>query len=254
MLFPGSRQLRQVALVGALALVGCGGGHSSGPGYGVFAWRIFDIEDTQFTSALLCSQAGAGSVDVTLFDRTGAAVPNSTVTALCTDGYVSTPEVPAGPYTLQFDLYGDQTVYGNDSTLLDSYYNNTETYPIGPGMSDYRSRVYAPLQVRSFVVGYTIYYQSVLSTCAAVGASYVDLDFTVTGSTAVVTSRLPCQYVVGASYGQGASFPIPFDATSAQWSLYLVDAAGKDIQSIAGTTVSVSGQADVRLGTQTFSL
>jgi hypothetical protein len=256
MLFSRSRQLRLAGFVCALALAGCGGGgHSSsgGPGSGYFSWYIFDIEDVQYAEALSCDVAGAGSVVVTLTNQSsGYSYPQAPV--LCAAGEIITTEVPAGPYTLTFDLYGDPTIYG-DAPLLDTF-TTGETFHIGGGLVDFRGQTYAPFQIRSFILGWDIYYRSVLSSCAAVGATYVDLDFTVTGTSTIVTSRFACIDGDPSSGGLGVgSFAIPYSAASATWQLYLLDAAAQELQMIdGGAAVAIPAAGDVNLGYQVFSL
>jgi hypothetical protein len=255
MLFSRSRQLRLAGFACALSLAGCGGGgHSSGaPGSGLFTWYNFDIEDGQYTTALTCAEIGAGSVVVTLTEQnTGASYPQPAVS--CADGQIVTSEVPAGAYALRFELYGDPTIYGN-APLLDMF-DTSETFHIAGGLVDFSSQTYAPFQIRSFILGWDIYYQSVLSNCATVGAAYVDLDFTVPGASMPVTSRFNCIDGNPSSGGSGVgSFAIPYDAASATWQLYLLDAAAQELQMIdGGAAVAIPAEGDVSLGFQLFSL
>ena len=261
MLFSGSRQLRLAGILSALALVGCGGGPKHNPpggtggtggtnGYASFSW---DIYDATATTILPCAQVGAAKVVVTLFPEPSGTPAYKQDAVSCAAGEISTSYVPAGSYWVQLDLYGDPAIYGNADTPLDSFSladssGTPLVFPLGPGFNDYRGSTGA-FVVRSFLVGWSVYVSSVLSSCAAVGATYVDLDFAVGSSSAWVTSRFAC------ATGEGASYAIPYGETTAQWRLYLVDAAGNDIPPAAalGGTVGVSATADVGLGTQIFS-
>jgi hypothetical protein len=236
-----------VTLAG-FALAGCGSGHTSkgGAGYATFDWYIHDIEDTAATpaSALTCTEAGAGTVVVTLTDQATGTVYTQNPVA-CADGAMSTADVPAGSYTAGFDLYGDPAIYGNPPPLLDSF-DATGTFHILGGANDFRSQ-YAPFIVQAFTVDWSVYVNSALSSCAAVGASYVDLDFAVAGSTAWVTRRFSC------SAGGGVSYAIPFGPTSAQWKLYIVDTGGNDLQTIDGGAITLPTTTNVNLTPQYFS-
>jgi hypothetical protein len=250
MLFPGSRQLRLAGILATFALAGCGSGHSGGAGgtgYATFAWYLFDIEDSSYTTALTCAEVGATSVVVTLTNQATGTVYTQTA-ANCADGAMSTTYVPAGSYTAGFDLYGNPAIYGNSTTLLDSF-DATGLFPIHAGANDFRSE-YAPFIVQSFTVAWSVYYQSALTTCAAVGATYVDLDFAVAGSSSWVTSPFNC------ATGSGVSYAIPYftTPTTAQWKLYLVDATGTvDLQVIDGGTVTLPTTTNVNLPTQYFT-
>jgi hypothetical protein len=248
-----SPQIHLAGLLGMLALFGAGcggGGHTNsgtaGDAYASFAWSIYDIEDTTFRSPLSCAAVGASNVAVTLTNQqTGSIYGPNTVSCSSSNMEMSTAYVPAGDYAVGFDLYGDPTIYGNASTLLDSF-DGTGTFHLYPGLNDFRSPD-AAFITQSLVVGWGVYSQGVLSACSYVGAKSVDLDFQVPGSSARITSTFDC------NQGSGISFPIPYGATSAQWQMYAVDFSGQDIASVAGGTVPVPSNADVHLGTQYFS-
>jgi hypothetical protein len=243
-----SSKLGFAGMVAVFALAGCGSGHpaKSGAGYATFNWYIHDIEDTVATpaTALSCAETGAASVVVTLTDQaTGTAYTQNAVP--CPDGVMSTAEVPAGNYTAGFDLYGDPAIYGNPPPLLDSF-DATGTFHIVAGPNDFRSQ-YAPFIVQAFTVDWSVYYNAALSSCAAVGAAFVDLDFAVAGSAAWVTSQFGC------TASHGVSYSIPYGPATAQWKLYLVDAAGNDLQAIDGGTVTLPSTTNVNLAPQYFS-
>jgi hypothetical protein len=230
-------------IVAALALAGCGS--SSSDASASFQWSIYDIEDTTMKSPRLCSDVGASQVVLTLTnDATGGVYQNP---FSCSLMQASTSSVPAGDYTVGFDLYGDVTTYGNSTTLLDSF-DGSSTYHLYAGTNDYRNAT-PPFFVQSILVDWALYSQGVSTTCAAMGAQYVDLEFTVGGSSTPITSRFDCTTV-----SAGTSFPIPFGTTSVQWQLFLVDPSGQDIVSLPGATVAVPSNTDINLGTQSFSL
>jgi hypothetical protein len=253
--FTRSQQGHLAGILGALALFGAGCGSSQnssgGQGYASFAWRIYDLEDTTFSRVLDCSAVGAANVVVTLTNvQSGVAYPQSP--ASCSDLQMSTAYVPAGDYNVGFDLYGKLAIYGNTTTLLDSFdvgdiNGNTAVIHLYSGLNDFRTP-YAAFITQSFFVDWSIYNQGVPTTCSNVGAADVDLDFEIAGSSTQITSSFTC------STGSGASFAIPFGATTAQWQLYLVDPNGTNIGSLPGATVGVPSNSDVNLGQQYFDL
>jgi hypothetical protein len=258
--FTRSRQGHLAGIFGMLALfgAGCGSNNKSGSGdaYASFAWSIYDIQDS--TRLRSCAEVGAASVVVTLMNqRTGDVYTQNPVSCSGSNMEMSTAYVPADNYTVGFDLYGDPAIYGNATTLLDSFdladgYGTTVVLPLYAGLNDFRGSV-APFVTQSFIVGWGIYYQGVPTTCSSVYAAGVDLDFAILGSSTWVTSPFDC--VTGA----GTSYAIPYDPTtqqrptSAQWKLYLVDSTGQDIASLAGASVFVPTNTDINLGSQYFS-
>ncbi|MBN2576135.1 MAG: hypothetical protein JXP73_16360 [Deltaproteobacteria bacterium] len=236
-------------LFAAFALLGCGSGRKSGSGYASFRWNIYDIGTGE---ALSCAQIGANTVMVTLFDGAGAVVAQDS--ASCAGGEISTSEVPTGSYFVGFDLYGDPSVHGGVASLLDSFdladeYNTRITLAIRPGPNDYRATT-AEFLVRSFVVGWTFASGAPASVCAALGAAYVELDFSVVGASQPVTSRFYC------TDGQGTSLPYPYPSdwtqTTTQWWLYLLDGAYNEIGRIEGGTVGLVRDNNINLGTHLF--
>ncbi len=229
----------------------------SSPGSATFSWYVFDIETgtSNPTLAIGCAAAGAGSVAVTL---TGVStqVPKQSIVP-CTDGTVAMANVPSGAYYAAFDLYGDPAIYGNSTTRIDGFQATDNSgqamvFTIGPGSNSDFTDLYAPFVVQSFTVSWRIFAQGVATTCAAVGASYVDLAFMTLdpatgGTTNWVTSRFPC------TSGTGASDAIPYGPTQVQWALSLVDAAGRDLQTINGGTVTLPTDSNVNLPQQSFS-
>ncbi len=227
----------------ALALAGCGS--SSSGASASFQWSICDIEDTAQKSPLTCPEVGASQVVLTLTNQATGDVYQNPFS--CSLRQVSTPSVPAGNYAVRLDLDGDPKTYGNATTLLDSF-DGSSTYQLYAGTNDFRNAT-PPFFVRSLLVDWAVYSQGVSTTCAAMGAQYVDLEFTVGGSSTPITSRFDCTTV-----SAGTSFPIPSGATSVVWQLLLVDASGQAIVNLPGATVAVPSNTDIDLGTQSFDL
>jgi hypothetical protein len=254
MRFPNLWQLFLVGILVPLAFAGCGSSKPLG-GTAIFSWYLFDIEDTTYATELACADVGAATVTVTL---TNVADPSLvyTYTAPCGDGVLETPVVPAGSYYAGFDLFGDPQIYGNATTRLDGFdatdaSGNYAVFPIRGGGNDFTAS-YAPFIAQSFTVSWGIYAQSLPTSCAAVGAAYVYLDFLTLdpvagGTTGWVTSPFNC------ATGAGVSYAIPYGPTTVQWSLALVDAAGVDIQVLPGGTVVLSTTSNVNLAPQSFA-
>jgi hypothetical protein len=249
----GSRQVQLgrffAATLSALTLVGCGSGHV-GPGAGgsasaSFSWSIYDVGDTTYRTPLSCASVGAGQVVLTLISQDTGHTYSTAAAAPCSVGQATTYGVPAGYYTVGFDLYGDPEVYKNSTTLIDSF-DSTDTFYLYAGSNtDYRNPSEA-FFTRSLIVGWNIYSQGAPALCAA--GETVDLEFFTPGATDWVTSTFDC-----AAYA-GTSFPYPVDAASTQWRMYLVSAAGADLGTIAGGSVGLSLHSDINLGTQSFSV
>jgi hypothetical protein len=256
-----STGLRQACLAGIFAILagfavaGCGSGHSGGgggpgggTGYATLSWYIFDIEDSTYGYPLYCEDAGAASVVVTLTDQaTGAAYPQAAVA--CSTWAMSTTDVPTGDYAATFELYGDPQIYGNATTLLDSF-TATGNFHILAGANDFTQKWYAPFVVQSFTVSWGIYSGTTEISCAAAGAAYVYLDFLVPGATTWVTSRFDCNTGAGTSY---AIPPVGVGAT-VQWSLSLMDATETvAIQTITGVPIALPSTTNVNLTPQYFT-
>ena len=259
------------AILVALALAGCsggslarpgpsgpygsGGGSGSGSGYATFAWSIFDIEESTVDPALAlsCSQVGASTVVITLSDLNGNPVSQDAFP--CAGASVgSTSYVPAGLYLASFDLYGDPAIYRNSTTLLDGFTATDATgqYAVfdifAGGENDFTLESFI---AQRFTVSWSIYSQGIATTCPAVGASYVYLDFVTLdpaagGSTTAISRALRC----GDGYGE--SFAIPYGPRQVAWSLSLGNGAGQDIQVIDGGTVTVPTDRNINLLPQRF--
>jgi hypothetical protein len=253
MLLSSSRQVHLVGLIGALALVGCGSGGrkppgGAGTGYASFTWRVFDPAGYEYQT---CSEVGLGALTVTLIDQvTGSEYPTANV--VCDDMAAYTVAVPTGNYSVRFEAFGDPLIYGNATTKLDDFFitdvNSGElaVFPIYAGLNDY-TLDYAVVVFRSFFVGWSFASGPASLMCAQVGASFVDLDVYTSAGSTPVTSRFDC------AAGQGISFPYPYGPATAQWQLFLVDAAEVEITHIDGGSVSLppmtANATDVSLGT-----
>jgi hypothetical protein len=254
-----SKGLRQICFAGffaisaTLALAGCGGGHSggrggggAGTGYATLAWRIYDIEAPSYTGpGLACNVVGAAQVSVILTSADPNVAPY-TQTALCSDYALSTADIPTGSYTATFTLLGDPQIYGNTATVLDSFPADG-TFHILAGANDFTQTSYAPFVVQSFTASWGIYSGTTPTSCAAVGATYVYLDFLVPGASTWVSSPFDC------TFGAGTSYAIPPTSGTVQWSLSLVNAAGTDIQVLPGGAVTLPATTNVNLTAQYFS-
>jgi hypothetical protein len=258
MLFSSSRQVHLVGLISVLALVGCGSGGrkpggpgGGGTGYASFTWRVYDAAGYEYRT---CSERGLASMTVTLIDEaTGNGYPTANV--VCDDMATYTVAVPTGNYNVRFEVFGDPLIYGNATTKLDDFYITDNAgalavFPIYAGLNDF-TQDYAVVVFRSFFVGWAFASGPASLMCAQVGARYVELDsYTSAGSTPV-TTQFDCVA------GQGISFPYPYGPASAQWQLFLIDAAGAEITHIDGGSVSLppltADATDVSLGILTFN-
>jgi hypothetical protein len=245
------RPLRIAAILAFVAFAGCGSGSSRprGSGYATFSWYVFDVEDYQVT----CDEVGAAAVVVTLTDvQTGDVYTQPAVS--CAALGMSTDTVPAGSYYVGFDLYGDPSLYGNNSTALDSFdivddYGNLATFRILAGANDF-SASYAEFIIRSLHVAWNFASGPPASVCASLGVRYIDLDFSTAASPdTAVTTRFDC------TAGAGLSFPYPYGPSEVAWRLYLVNAAGVPGESIGGSASLpplTAAPTDVSLGTALF--
>jgi hypothetical protein len=200
------------ALVGLLALagLGCGGGgHSSrgGSGYSAYLslqWGVYDVGDTAFANRLDCATVGAGQIVVTT-DETWQD------TFSCASGGGTTAALPTGTHTLRVTLYGDQAVYGNNSTVLDEI---SSSQLLGAGTN---SPPLVDFLVNSYVLEWTITSGGLATSCAAVGATYVALDVYYSGQSQPTTYYLNCDE------GRAATTAIAMGSYSIQWQATLVD-------------------------------
>jgi hypothetical protein len=240
-----------IADAGATGGGGAGGSPDSGvvwdgarEAHATLAWYVFGIEDSAHDAPLLCAEVGAASVTVALTEQ-GTGVTYAQGPAPCGDGRLTTASLTAGAYAATFSLYGDPAIYGDSTILLDRFLSTT-ILDVQPGANDFTD-TYAPFLVQALTVSWELSSQSAPVTCASVGASSVDLEFSVRDATTWVTKRFDC------ASGSGISYAVPLDAGAVPWRLRLLDATGKDLQLIDDETVTFSGRSDARLGTQIFS-
>jgi len=236
--FTRSWQCHLVGFLGALALLGCGGGggRSAGDASAYLQWNIFDVGGT---TPLSCADVGADSIDVTL-----DTLPKYTFA--CMDTYDTIDNIPSGTYSISVQLYGDPKVYGNSTTLLDQITSTQDLY------SGNNTLPVVDFLVNSFVLGWSITSGGVPTTCAAVGASWVALDIYYPGETQATSYYFACDDVVyrDATAAIGMS---DFGSTI-QWQAFLLDANSSDLTPgtrLTSYTISPSAQAD--LGYVTFS-
>jgi hypothetical protein len=232
-------------LLGVFGMLGCGGGHRGSPGGDAYATLAWDIADVGPGGPLLyCEDVGAGEVVLTMTNQsTGVTYTDSFPCA--SPSYAGTSAyLPSGPYDIVVSLYGDPQIYNNDNTLLESQHTSLSLLPGGNDLGAWQ------LLVNSFVLSWSISVGGAPSTCAAVGAAWVELDVTYPGATQATAFTFPCDDI---SYRQ-ATLAIPMGDYAVAWQAYLLDRAGADLT--AGTapqSYSVSSAYQADLGTAYFA-
>jgi hypothetical protein len=245
----GSRNSRSLpAMLAVLALVGCGGGGGGGHGGSAsayFSLGIYDVIDTAQARPLTCDEVAGGQLFIALTGRDGYQYMDG-APANCSPGSeyyfeASTPTVPAGDYIVDFYLYGNPSVYGNNSSAIGSS-RMAGTLYLAPGVTDYRSTTTLPepIWTESF------FFDWALRTGCRPG-ELVEFAFARPNSDFWIFRDFDC--TTGSS---GTSYPIPLDYTSAKWNLSLLDVADQTLDSISGGVVSVPDGADIDLGTLAF--
>jgi hypothetical protein len=243
MLFTNSQQSRFARFLGtaaiALALVGCGGNGHSSPGGGSASasmqWYLYDIGDTAMAQPLACADVGATSVVITFQNAsTGATYDGGTFT--CTAYGATTAMVPPGTYNVTLDLYGTSNV------LLDTISGTQAMYAGNNPMGS------MDFLVNSFVLGWGITVGGAPTTCAAVGAYWVELDVKFSGQTQPVAYYFPCNDV---SYRE-ATLGIQIGPYTVSWQAYLLDASKNDLTYTSVQTYNVSASQQADLGTVYF--
>jgi hypothetical protein len=220
-------------ILGLLTLLGCGSSNkNSADAY--LKWNIYDLSDTPMANSLSCADVGAASVVVTL--------DANSFKFACADYQGYTASVPSGTYSITVELYAD----ANATILLDQIPPYTQTLVsgtnnIGP----------ANFLVNSFVLGWSISYNGVSTTCAAVGADWVALDIYYQGETQPTSYYLACDD----SYEyRAATAAIEMGPYTVQWRAFLLDANYNELTTgtqLMSYNVSSSTQAD--LGTVYFA-
>jgi hypothetical protein len=228
------------ASLSALALVGCGSGHG-GSASARFSLAIYDVGYPN--TPLTCDEVAGADVAVFL---NGSQTDFGDVVCTNTASYpyltLTTEYVPSGTYTVDFYLYGNSTVYGNTSTIIGS--SRLDNVRLLAGDTDF-SATETPIWVQTVVVDWTILNTANRTVTCAAGET-VQLEFAQHNTNKWIVTRFPC------SANPGASFPIPLDYTSLDWSLYLMSGGNDEDGIDSSQPVGVQDNYDVNLGTQTF--
>jgi hypothetical protein len=238
-----SKTLGVLALT--LGLVGCGGGHrgSGGNAYVTLAWDVADLGNPN--KNLYCEDVGAGDVVLTMTNQNTGATYTDTF-ACASPNYAGTSAyVPSGPYDITISLYGDPSIYGNANTLLES---QSESFTLLAGGNDLGVLGFL---VNSFVLRWSITVGGAPSSCAAVGAYWVELDVTYPGASQATAFTFPCNDISN----REATLGIPMGDYRITWQAFLLDANQRDLLSTVPLYYDVSSssyqQAD--LGTAYFA-
>jgi hypothetical protein len=222
-------------ILGLLTLLGCGSSSKhSADAY--LNWNIYDLSDTTMANFLSCADVGAASVVVTL-----DGLPPYKFACADNNDYIL--GVPSGTYSITVELYAD----ANATILLDHIPTYTQTLLSG-------TNNIGPVNflVNSFVLGWSISYNGVSTTCAAVGAAWVALDIYYSGEAQPTSYYLACD---SAEYRAAtAAIEMQQNPYTVTWKAFLLDA--NDIELLPGTqlmsyNVYSSTQAD--LGTVYFA-
>lgn len=229
-----------------LALVGCGGsgrrGGSGGNAYVTLAWDVADLGSPNVR--LYCEDVGAGDVVLTMTNQNTGATYTDTFPCASANYAGTSDYVPSGPYNITISLYGDARIYGNANTLLD---NQADSLTLLAGGNDLGVLAFL---VNSFVLRWSISVGGAPSSCAAVGAYYVELDVTYPGATQATAFTFPCNDISN----REATLGIPMGDYRVAWQAFLLDANQRDLSlgtAVQYYDVSSSYQAD--LGTAYFA-
>jgi hypothetical protein len=231
-----------LALFGA----GCGGGggHSSSGTYVYLQWSLYDLDDTAYTKPLLCEDTGAGVIVLSDASNTYTDTFNCKTANYEASGHT----IPSGTYSLTATLYGDPAVYGNSTTVLDTIELPTQTLVTGP------NTVVADFLLNSYILNWQITANGAITTCANVGASYVELDIYYAGQTTATAYYFNCASNRNSSTGlyQDITTAIAMGSYPIQWQAFLQDAAYKDLASTQLATYSVLSGIQANLQTAYF--
>lgn len=242
-----SRQIHLAGIFGMLALfgAGCGGSHSKGNAYLYVQWTVADVGSP--STGLNCQDVGAGDVVVTMVNNADPSHPYTDTFPCASQGYTGTTAyVPSGTYSVTVRLYGDAKDYGNATTVLDEL-TSTQTL-----MSGANTLPQTDFLVNSFVLGWVVTRGGLSSTCAAVGASYVELDVTFSGQSQPTAYYLDCF-----GYNPAATLSIPMGNYNIKWQAFLVDASYYDVPGSIGTSLAsynVTNGVQADLGTAYFAM
>jgi hypothetical protein len=237
--FTRSRQGHLAGIFGVLALLGagCGGGHSSA--YADMQWSLADLGDPN--TGLTCADVGAGNIEVVLQSSTGT---YSDTIPCASPNYSASYTIPSGAYSVTATLYGDPGVYGNATTVL-STLQFSQTLVNGPNTVPF------DFLVNSYVLNWSITSGGSATTCANVGATYVELDIYYSGQATPEIYYFNC-----ASNFNPATY-IYRDITTAisegsylvQWQAFLQDAGHNDLTSTNLASYNVVSGVQAELGT-----
>jgi hypothetical protein len=234
-----------IGILGTLALfgAGCGGGHSGGT-YANMQWTLADYGAP--LTDLTCEDVGAGDIVVALQSST----ESFSDTLHCnTQNYSSAYTVPSGTYSITATLYGDPTVYGNATTVLDTIPQFSQTIVNGP------NTVALDFLVNSYVLNWSISSGGFATTCASVGARYVELDIYYAGQSTPAAYYFNCNsnYIPSTYIYRDITTAIDMGSYNIQWQAYLQDANYNDLASTQRTSYGVVSRVQAELGTAYFT-
>jgi hypothetical protein len=237
-----SRQGHLAAIIGMLALIGagCGGGGT----YANFRWSLADLGDP--TTGLTCADVGAGDIVVTLQGPSGTL---SDTVPCNSQSYSASYTLPSGTYSVTASLYGDPTVYGNATTVLDTIPQFSQTIVNGP------NAVFLDFLVNSYILNWSISSGGHPATCASVGASYVELDIYYAGQSTPEVYHFSCgsNYSPTTGIYRDITTAIDMGSYDIQWQAYLQDANYNDLALTSLTSYSVLSGVQAELGTAYFA-
>ena len=224
-----------LALFGA----GCGGGggHSSSGAYVYLQWSLYDLGDTVYAQPLLCEDTGAGVIELRDDSRGYFDTFNCNTANYEASGHI----VPSGTYSLTATLYGDPAVYKNTTTVLDTIQLPPQTLVTGP------NTVVADFLLNAYILNWQITAGGLISTCANVGASYVELDVYYAGQSTATAYNCASNRNSSGVY-RDITTAISAGSYAIQWQAFLQDAAYRDLAStqLAPYNVLSGVQADLQ--------
>jgi hypothetical protein len=224
-------------ILGLLTLLGCGSSSKHAAVADARAYLQWNIYDLGGTTPLHCSDVGATKV-VANFENIDI-LDTYSVTFACADYQDYTDYLPSGDYKITVDLYDAANFLLYEATSLQPLYSGSNTLPV----------VY--FDVNSFVLGWSISYNGVSTTCAAVGANWVALDVYYPGETQPTSYYLACD---DSSEYRAATAAIEMGPYAIKWQAFLLDANDNELTTgtqLMSYNVSYSTQAD--LGTVYFA-
>jgi hypothetical protein len=132
--------------------------------------------------------------------------------------------------------------------VLDTIELPTQTLVTGP------NTVVADFLLNSYILNWQITANGAITTCANVGASYVELDIYYAGQTTATAYYFNCASNRNSSTGlyQDITTAIAMGSYPIQWQAFLQDAAYKDLASTQLATYSVLSGIQANLQTAYF--